>query len=281
MRYFTGKTMRREAMMDLAISLFLLQLSGWVIYISFMRLATRIQSIVAFLSMIVALAISIHIARRVYTTLRWYETLLDVIPLPIAYMNRHMVCCYENRAAGKSLDRSVYRDSALFREIPEGYEIAENVLARLEHRGVEYRVTLTPVHDSGRVDGYAVVFHNLQELVENYKSRAEWLEEIGRLLQKLNHISTDFTDSTTALAHCTRQQAESLYAVVSIINSAFQVNAVCQDDLRELRDAVASINACIEEGGAHAAEISQVADNIVDASHCLLNTVKVIKNLVG
>ena len=242
--------------------------------VSFLRLSAVILVLAAVLLMI------IHLLRQVYACLRWFEKVLDALPVPVALLDERMTRCLDNKASQKCI-REIYTQTPLFQEIPDGHAIAEPTVWRMEHRGGEYRISLTPVIDGNLVCGYVAVFQNIQDLVEDCKSRSALIDEVNRLMIKLHVVSTDFITSSSALADCTKRQAESLYTVASIVNDAVMAQEVTPEGLVKLKEAVNTINLCINTGSVHAGKISEVARHIVNASYSLNNTAKTMKNILG
>lgn len=280
MKLHNGKEIRRGLIVDFCISASILLLFGWCLISSAIKASTVSDFIIILLLAGAIVAVITHMISAIHSSLRWYEELLNTMPIPAVFMDTEMALCYENKAAAGTIQHELYKTHALFRKVPEGYAIAAPVACRMEHQGTEYSVTLTPVERRGLVHGYVIVFYNIKELLESYKSRTELLYEINQMLRMLNNTLSNFSNSTSALAKCTRQQAESLHTVVNIVNDAVAAKTVEQNNLQSLQDAISIISDCIKEGGEHARKISHVANDIAITSHSISNTVKIMKNIV-
>ena len=275
-----GGRVRKIVLLEIAICICLLLFAGWGTINSFIHARTGANIIFGLLFAAITVFITVRVLSQINQLLHFYDNFLDAIPFPVVLMDQHMDLCFENKAAQETIEHELYFQNKLFKKIPDNYAITEQIVCRMEYKGAEYHVTLTPVTHRGLVGSYVVSFYSINGLLENYTSRSELVDEINRLLRMLNSISASFTSSTSALARCTQQQALSMYTVASIVSDAVSAGDVEKGNLQALQEAVATISSCIEEGGAHAREISGVAGDIVTASQSLSNAVKTARNIV-
>lgn len=288
MKKIWRKLYRRELLPDFVMSGLIVLLWGGFFLTQIKRIARTAPaagdvealglSAVMLLATIALLGVFVY--KRSMSYIRWYQGVLDSIPIPVIVTGEDARWQYVNEKSREIMD--IGRDDPLEKRNSGHLIDADGAVIKKTwiHRGTEYRTAGNRLRVNGKDGGYLLLLYNVSDMPDSREARAMLPAEIDKFLSLLETAAEYFRDCASSFAGTSARQ-EGIIVGLSEVIAEIASGALGRPDalIEKINTVKADMQKHVEITQAQLERIKRTVEEMDAACDSIDNALRSIHNI--